>query len=131
MSVQITLHKHINQALLFLLSMLALLLVPQTMRADAQRRDSTTHKTLTTELRLQAQRELPDMRHRMLSSAQPVEIRQQGRYLCVTSRHAQLLPVYSASGTLYSSFRLSKGTNWLNGLPRGSYFINNRKFTIN
>ena len=131
MSVQRTLHSHINQALLFLLSMLALLLVPQTMRADAQRRDSTTHKTLTTELRLQAQHELPDMRHRMLSSAQPVEIRQQGRYLCVTSRHAQLLPVYSASGTLYSSFRLSKGTNWLNGLPRGSYFINNRKFTIN
>ena len=131
MSVQRTLHNHFNQALLFLLSMLALLLVPQTMRADAQRRDSTTHKTLTTELRLQAQRELPDMRHRMLSSAQPVEIRQQGRYLCVTSRHAQLLPVYSASGTLYSSFRLSKGTNWLNGLPRGSYFINNRKFTIN
>lgn len=131
MSAQRTLHIYINHALLSLMSLMALLLLPQTMRAEAQRRDSTAHKTLTTELRLQAQRELPDIRHRMLTSAQPVEIRQQGRYLCVTSRHAQLLPVYSASGTLYSSFRLSKGTNWLNGLPRGSYFINNRKFTIN
>lgn len=117
--------------LLSLLSLVALLLVPQTIRADVQQRDSTARKTLTTTLRLQDQNELPNMRHRMLTSAQPVEIRQQGRYLCVTSRHAQLLPVYSSSGTLYSSFRLSKGTNWLNGLPRGSYFINNRKFTIN
>lgn len=67
----------------------------------------------------------------MVTSPQPVEIRQQGRYLCVTSRYNQLLPIYSASGSLYSSFRLSKGTNWLSGLPRGSYIINNKKFTIN
>lgn len=100
-------------------------------KADSQRNDSVAQRSLRTTLRLQEQRELPDIRHRMLSSAQPVEIRQQGRYLCITSPHAQLLPIYSASGILYSSFRLTKGTNWLSGLPRGSYFINNRKFTIN
>jgi len=66
-----------------------------------------------------------------MTSPMPVKIHQQGRYLCVTSKYAQLLPVYNASGTLYSSFRITKGTNWLSGLPRGSYFINNRKFTIN
>lgn len=112
------------------LTLAALLCLLQTAQAESQRRDSTAHRTLS-ELRLRDARELPDMRHRMLTSAQPVEIRQQGRFLCVTSNYAQLLPIYRASGTLYSSFRLSKGTNWLSGLPRGSYVINNRKFTIN
>ena len=95
-----------------------------------QRRDSVQRRMVATHLQT-PQQELPDIRHRMMNSPQPVEIRQQGRSLCVTSRYNQLLPIYSASGSLYSSFRLSKGTNWLNGLPRGSYIINNRKFTIN
>ena len=121
----------IFRTLLGTLCLAAALSMPSTAKADVQRRDSTAQRSLNGVIRLQPERELPDLRHRMLTSAQPVEIRQQGRYLCVTSRHAQLLPVYSASGTLYSSFRLTKGTNWLNGLPRGQYFINNRKFTIN
>ncbi|MBQ9285460.1 MAG: hypothetical protein IJ209_04125 [Bacteroidaceae bacterium] len=121
----------IHRTLLGTLCLVVALCLPSVVQADVQRRDSTAQRSLNGTIRLQPERELPDLRHRMLTSAQPVEIRQQGRYLCVTSRHAQLLPVYSASGTLYSSFRLTKGTNWLNGLPRGQYFINNRKFTIN
>lgn len=97
---------------------------------DFQHRDSL-HRNPATAVQSHAQREFPDFRHRMMSSPQPVEIRQQGRNLCVTSRFNQLLPIYTSSGTLYSSFRLSKGTNWLSGLPRGSYIINNKKFTIN
>ncbi len=95
-----------------------------------QRRDSAQQRVMSSPLRT-SQQELPDIRHRMMTSPQPVEIRQQGRSLCVTSRYNQLLPIYSANGYLYSSFRLSKGTNWLSGLPRGSYIINNKKFTIN
>ena len=98
--------------------------------ANIQRRDSLQRRHATT-LQTQGRREIPDLRHRMMSSPQPVEIRQQGRNLCVTSSYNQLLPIYTASGTLYSSFRLSKGTNWLSGLPRGSYIINNHKYTIN
>ena len=95
-----------------------------------QRRDSLQRRS-TTVLQAQSRHEFPDIRHRMMTSPQPVEIRQQGRNLCVTSGYNQLLPVYNASGSLYSSFRLSKGTNWLSGLPRGSYIINNKRFTIN
>ena len=95
-----------------------------------QRRDSVQRHVVASHLH-SPQQELPDIRHRMMTSPQPVEIRQQGRSLCVTSSYNQLLPIYSARGSLYSSFRLNKGTNWLNGLPRGSYIINNRKFTIN
>ena len=97
-----------------------------------QRRDSLQLQRRNADiLQGQSRHEFPDIRHRMMSSPQPVEIRQQGRNLCVTSRYNQLLPIYNASGSLYSSFRLSKGTNWLSGLPRGSYIINNKRFTIN
>lgn len=68
---------------------------------------------------------------RMMSSPLPVEISQQGRQLCIKSNYVQLLPIYTASGTYYSSLRLTKGTNWLSGLPRGAYMINNRRYTIN
>lgn len=97
---------------------------------DVQRRDSL-HRSPAATVQSHAHGEFPDFRHRMMTSPQPVEIRQQGRNLCVTSRYNQLLPIYTSSGALYSSFRLSKGTNWLSGLPRGSYIINNKKFTIN
>ncbi len=125
---------HIKSSIIKLFTLITLAAascLPQTAMADTQRRDSTARRSIVSRLRIQDQRELLDFRHQMLTSAQPVEIKQQGRYLCVTSRYAQLLPVYSSSGTFYSSVRLSKGTNWLSGLPRGSYFINNRKFTIN
>lgn len=74
--------------------------------------------------------EEPSPRMKMVSSPLPVEIRQQGRHLCVKSEHDQLLPVYTVQGTFYSAFRLLKGTNWINGLPRGTYYINHRKYTI-
>ena len=43
----------------------------------------------------------------------------------------ELLPIYNQNGVLYLTARLNKGTNWLGGLPRGRYFINNRPITIN
>ena len=113
-----------------LVAALLLALVPTTLRADVQQRDTLSRRAIPHYLPTPAV-DLPNLRHRMMTSPAPVEIHQQGRHLCITSRYAQLLPVYNASGTLYSSFRLTKGTNWLSGLPRGSYFINNRKFTIN
>lgn len=70
------------------------------------------------------------MQQRMMSSAMPVTITQQGRRLCVYSRYNQLLPVYRANGMFYQAFRLSKGTTWINGLPRGKYIINGRQYTI-
>ena len=113
-----------------LVAALLLALVPTTLRADVQQRDTLSRHAIPHYLPTPAV-DMPNLRHRMMTSPAPVEIHQQGRHLCITSRYAQLLPVYNASGTLYSSFRLTKGTNWLSGLPRGSYFINNRKFTIN
>ena len=89
----------------------------------AERRDSLQRRLLTTEVDFR--------RGGMMSSPLPVTIHQQGRQLCVTSRYNQLLPIYSANGTYYSAFRLAKGTNWLTGLPRGRYIINNKRYVIN
>lgn len=75
--------------------------------------------------------EVPQLRSRMMTSPLPVEIRQQGRQLCIKSQYNQMLPIYTANGTYYSSMRLTKGTNWLTGLPRGAYMINNQRYTIN
>ena len=122
---------HTQHVLPRILAVALFLCLTTTMQADVQQRDTLNRRTLIHSLQPAAPREFPDLRHRMMTSPMPVEIHQQGRFLCVTSRYAQLLPVYNASGTLYSSFRLTKGTNWLSGLPRGSYFINNRKITIN
>lgn len=122
---------HTQHVLPRILAVALFLCLTTTVQADVQQRDTLNRRTLIHSLQPAAPREFPDLRHRMMTSPMPVEIHQQGRFLCVTSRYAQLLPVYNASGTLYSSFRLTKGTNWLSGLPRGSYFINNRKITIN
>lgn len=70
------------------------------------------------------------LRGHLLTSTHPVTIRQQGRQLCVNSSYRQLLPVYKADGTFFSAFRLFQGSNWLTGLPRGSYYINNQRYTI-
>lgn len=75
--------------------------------------------------------EVHDIRSRMMTSPQPVNIHQQGRLLRVESQAIQLLPIYTQNGTFYTAFRLTKGTNWLGGLPRGRYIINNRHFSIN
>ena len=85
--------------------------------------DTLRHQNLTFEMR--------DIRRNLFTTSRPVEIRQQGRRLCVISPTEQLLPVYTGRGTLYTAFRLNRGTNWLNGLPRGSYIINNKRIAIN
>lgn len=70
------------------------------------------------------------IRMRMVHSAFPVQIKVRGKSLQVTSKFNQILPVYNAGGAFYGVFKLNKGTNWINGLPRGTYYINNTKVTI-
>lgn len=67
---------------------------------------------------------------RKATSAVPVSITVKGCYLSVVSPRTQMLPVYSFTGTYYCAFKLNKGTNTINGLPRGTYVINNHKYTI-
>jgi len=99
---------------------------------DNQRSVTTSQRMRFDTLQHMVRRlEMPQLRSRMLTSPLPVEIRQQGRQLCIKSQYNQLLPIYTASGTYYSSMRLAKGTNWLTGLPRGAYMINNHRYTIN
>ncbi|MBO4840610.1 MAG: hypothetical protein J5524_05880 [Bacteroidaceae bacterium] len=68
---------------------------------------------------------------RMSCSTFPVKIHTSGRAVQIQSDHNQILPIYTSSGAFYMVVRLNKGVNWLNGLPRGHYFINNRPITIN
>lgn len=118
-----------------LIIILLLALVPAAqLRADAAPGQQRTiqYRMRTDTLRSLARRvEIPQLRTRMMTSPLPVEIKQQGRQLCIKSQYNQLLPIYTANGTFYSSMRLTKGTNWLTGLPRGAYMINNRRYTIN
>lgn len=67
---------------------------------------------------------------RMSTSAYPVRIEVHGRAVMIHSDHVQLLPIYTRGGVLKMTLRLNKGTNWLSGLPRGNYFINNRPVAI-
>jgi hypothetical protein len=100
--------------------------------ADSQRMQTSSLRMKSDTLKPFVRRvEVPQLKVHMLSSPLPVEISQQGRQLCIKSRYNQLLPIYTANGTYYSSLRLTKGTNWLTGLPRGAYMINNRRYTIN
>ncbi|MBU3853453.1 MAG: hypothetical protein H9789_06500 [Candidatus Paraprevotella stercoravium] len=70
------------------------------------------------------------LKTKMLNSAFPVTIQLKGTRLRITSKYTQLLPVYNEKGAFYSMFRLNKGTNWIGGLPKGVYYINNRKVSI-
>ena len=97
--------------------------IHNTQRTTTQRNDTLRHRHTPIEIH--------DMHSRMMTSPQPVSIHQQGRLLRVESQVSQLLPVYTQNGTFYTAFRLTKGTNWLGGLPRGRYIINNRHFAIN
>lgn len=74
--------------------------------------------------------EMPSSR-KMNTSTYPVKITVSGRAVQIQSDFNQLLPIYTHNGVLYLTTRLSKGTNWLGGLPRGRYFINNKPITIN
>lgn len=69
--------------------------------------------------------------NRMSCSTFPVKIHTSGRAVQIQSDHNQILPIYTRGGAFYMAVRLNKGVNWLNGLPRGNYFINNRPITIN
>lgn len=67
---------------------------------------------------------------RMAQSAYPVKLRVQGHSLRITSKHEQVLPIYTQGGTLYLAMQLTPGVNWLNGLPSGRYRINNRTIRV-
>ena len=67
---------------------------------------------------------------RMVQSAHPVKLSVKGASLLVTSKHEQMLPIYTEGGSLYLYMQLSPGANWLNGLPAGRYRINNRVVEI-
>ena len=67
----------------------------------------------------------------MTLSAYPVEMKLMGRALRIKSSYNQILPIYTENGMLYMAMRITRGINWLNGLPRGKYFINNHPITIN
>ena len=66
----------------------------------------------------------------MAHSAYPVQLKVKGRSLRITSKYEQVLPIYTKGGTLYLAMQLNPGVNWLNGLPRGRYRINNRTINI-
>jgi hypothetical protein len=70
------------------------------------------------------------VRGRMSHSAYPVVVDVVGNAVKVDSPENQVLPIYTHSGTFYLIVRLNKGTNWLNGLPKGKYFVNSRLLTI-
>lgn len=67
---------------------------------------------------------------RRVSSTYPVTIKIRRGALLVTSQYSQMLPVYKGNGVFYGLFRLNKGTNWINGLPKGVYIINNSKVRV-
>lgn len=72
-----------------------------------------------------------DHPHKMSNSAHPVQLKVTNRSVRIQSEHNQLLPIYRQNGSFYMVMRLNKGVNWLNGLPRGRYFINNKPIAIN
>ncbi len=67
---------------------------------------------------------------KMARSAYPVSLSVKGNGLCVKSPKEQELPIYTQGGALYLTMRLGRGDNWLYGLPRGRYRINNRVVSI-
>ena len=67
---------------------------------------------------------------RMAQSLYPVELKVKGRSIRVISKYEQVLPIYTKGGTLYLAMQLNPGANWLSGLPRGRYRINNRTINI-
>ncbi len=68
--------------------------------------------------------------YREAMSAYPVKLSVKGNCLKVKSEHKQILPIYKRGGDLYLAMHLRPGVNWLNGLPRGQYRINNQNIQI-
>lgn len=71
------------------------------------------------------------VRHKMTTSLYPVHMQVSRRMVRIESDHPQILPIYRQNGTFFMVMRLNKGVNWLSGLPKGRYFINNRPIAIN
>lgn len=71
------------------------------------------------------------IRHKMSTSIYPIQLQVTRNAVKIHSDHSQILPIYRQNGTFYMVMRLNKGVNWLNGLPKGRYFINNRPIAIN
>lgn len=119
----------------FALWLAGLLLVSGVGRAasastDIERRDDDRKlqpDSLTVVRNVMSDMERP---RKMSTSLYPVQLQVHGRLVRIQSDYNQILPIYTHSGAFYMAMRLSKGTNWLNGLPRGRYFINNRPVTI-
>ena len=70
------------------------------------------------------------VQRKMSHSVHPVQLHVVGSSVRVQSTEPQILPIYTDNGAFYLIVRLNKGTNWLNGLPEGRYFINGRLITI-
>ncbi len=111
-----------------LFALAALLCLPA--EGAVRKRKTLVHRNPDTLIVAMPSLEMPQSR-RMNTSAYPVQINVTGRVVQILSDHNQLLPIYNQNGVLYLTARLNKGTNWLGGLPRGRYFINNRPITIN
>lgn len=71
-----------------------------------------------------------NVKKHLATSAFPVKMEVKGVRLKVQSKYQQVLPIYTQSGVLYMNVHLTRGTNWLSGLPRGQYRINNRTVVI-
>ena len=75
----------------------------------------------------------PELGHlpKMSTSHYPIEMTINRRSIKIRSNHEQILPIYRQNGTFYMVMRLHKGVNWVNGLPSGRYYINNKSIAIN
>ena len=67
-----------------------------------------------------------DVRRKMTHSVYPIQMHVVGKAIKVESPQNQILPIYTSNKTFYLIVKLSKGTNWISGLPKGKYFINDR-----
>ncbi|MDY5632734.1 MAG: hypothetical protein SPF56_09665 [Bacteroidaceae bacterium] len=65
------------------------------------------------------------------TSPYPIQLSVKGNSLMIRSKKKQILPIFTDRGALYLTCQLRPGTNWVTGLPRGRYRINNRNIQIN
>lgn len=117
---------HITRIVVMLLAMLA---ASQQVAADGSRSRMAVGDSLTLRIGSPIWGEL-NPSGKMAQSAYPVKLAVKGNSLRVSSKHRQILPIYTQGGSLYLAMHLAPGVNWLNGLPRGQYRINNRTISI-
>ena len=118
-----------NTRFLVRLFILLQLVLVQAVQAAPARDDMHRRTTADSTFR-HVRTEQGGFRTRMLASPFPVVLRQEGRQIYAQTKNEQILPIYTGTGTYYATFRIFKGVNWINGLPRGTYLINGHKFTI-